>query len=133
MRNRGWYLLAVLAIAVLGIIIMLADEGRLPGLITNLYAFPNGDKVGHFCLMGGVSFCVNLALAGRKVHWRSYGLALGSLLVSGLVTLEEFSQIFFAARTFDLLDLSASLLGIWLLGGAAGWLTDHLRKSYPGK
>jgi polysaccharide biosynthesis protein VpsQ len=133
MRNRGWYFLAVFAIAALGIIVVLADGGRLPGTITRLYAFPYGDKVGHFCLMGGVSFCVNLALGGRKVFWRRIGLALGSLLVSGLVTLEEFSQIFFAMRTFDLLDLSASLLGIWLLGGAAVRLTTYFRKPSPCK
>ncbi len=106
------------------VIIFLADRQDLPGAITSLYAFPYGDKVGHFCMMGGLSFCVNLAVGGCTLRLRGRSFLLGSLLVAIAVTLEEFSQIFIAGRSFDLLDLSASLLGIWLLGHAAGWLSN---------
>ena len=44
------------------VIVVLADQGRLPGFVTVLVDFPNGDKVGHFLLMGGLSLLVNLAL-----------------------------------------------------------------------
>ena len=49
-------------------IIVLADQGRLPGIIAALYDFPNGDKVGHFFLMGGLSLLVNLALPARPLR-----------------------------------------------------------------
>jgi len=39
--------------------------------------------------------------------------------VAALVTLEEFSQLFFAYRSFSLLDLSCDYLGIWLGGRLA--------------
>jgi polysaccharide biosynthesis protein VpsQ len=119
MKKIGFLILAALAILALIAIILLADQGRLPDFITSLYAFPDGDKVGHFCLMGAVSFCVNLGLSGRRIFFRGMRLPLGSLLVALAITLEECSQLRFPARTFDLLDLSASLLGIGLLGEAA--------------
>jgi VanZ family protein len=119
MRIHGLTWLAGIAfLAVVGIII-LADRGALPGFITRLYAFPYGDKVGHFLLMGSVAFFANLALHARRIAVAKYPILLGSLCVAILVTLEEFSQLFFPARTFDLLDLTASLLGIIMLGRAA--------------
>ena len=123
--QRWSFWIAGIAAAFLLLIIFLADRGTLPGFIINLYAFPNGDKVGHFLLMGGVSFCANLAWAARRVHLWGWRPLLGSLLVALAVTLEEFSQLLFATRTFDLLDLAASLGGIWLLGQAAAWLSDR--------
>ena len=125
--HRFSFWIAGIAAAFLILIIIWADRGMLPEVIVNLYAFPNGDKVGHFLLMGGVSFCANLACAARRIHLRFWNPLLGSLLVTLAVTLEEFSQQFFTTRTFDLLDLAASLAGIWLLGQVAAWLIAHSR------
>lgn len=111
------------------LIIFLADQGRLPGLITNLYAFPNGDKVGHFFLMGGLSFCVNLALKACRTSLFGWSILTGSLAVAFFITAEEFSQLFFQTRTFDLLDLGASLLGVWVFGRAAAALLGKTRAS----
>lgn len=41
-----------------------------------------------------------------------------STVVMSLATVEEFSQLFLRSRSFDLGDLTADLLGIWV----CGWL-----------
>ena len=107
-------------------IILFADRGRMPGLIAALYAFPYGDKVGHFVLMGTFSFLVNMSLACRKVRFRRRQLLIGSLGVAVLVTVEELSQVFFASRTFSLVDLGFSLAGIWSFGMFAEKLAGYL-------
>ena len=110
------------------VIVVLADQGRLPGFVTVLVDFPNGDKVGHFLLMGGLSLLVNLALPACSD--RRHILAI--LLVALLVSLEEASQAWFGTRHPDLADLAASLVGIVCLGGLGWWLNeinrDRLRR-----
>jgi polysaccharide biosynthesis protein VpsQ len=128
MRTQKLVALMIVFILFWGWVIFTADLGRLPGVITNLYAFPYGDKVGHFFLMGGLAFCVNLALKGCRINIGPWRVLTGSLVVAAGVTIEEFSQLFFQNRTFDLLDLSASLLGIWLLGQIAGRLSARLSR-----
>ena len=95
-------------------------------MIAALYAFPYGDKVGHFVLMGTFSFLVNMSLACRKVRFRRRQLLIGSLGVAVLVTVEELSQVFFASRTFSLVDLGFSLAGIWSFGMLAEKLAGYL-------
>lgn len=104
--------LAVVALIAVGWIIVSADGGRLPPFITALYAFPYGDKVGHFLIMGALTLAANLIFSARRVNLWSVSVLLGSLLVLIGVTVEEFSQIFFQSRTFSLLDLGFSYLGI---------------------
>lgn len=116
--HRSTWLAGIALLTVVGIII-LADRRALPGFITGLYAFRYGDKVGHFLLMGTVAFFVNLALHARRITIFQCPLLLGSLCVALLVTLEEFSQLFFPSRSFDLIDLAASLLGIVVIGRTA--------------
>lgn len=110
-RNRS-ILLVIAMLAVMGWIIVAADKGALPPFITALYAFPNGDKVGHFLLMGGLALGLNLLLSMRSVTLFSRSVLLGTLLVLIGVTLEEFSQMIFQTRTFSMLDLGFSYLGI---------------------
>ena len=128
MRKVSVVLAAVFLLFIVTIII-LADQGRLPGFITSLYDFPTGDKVGHFLLMGGLSLLINMALPARA--YRQHVLAI--FLVSVLVALEEASQSRFGTRHLDLIDLVASLLGIFILGGLGWWLNGILwRRSRPG-
>ena len=108
--------LAAAAFVLVAVIILLADRGTLPGFIVALYAFPNGDKVGHFLLMGGLGMLVNLALPGRPVRRH----LIATLILALLVTAEEFSQNFFGTRNADWIDLLASLAGIAVLGWI-GW------------
>lgn len=81
---------------------------------------PYFDKIGHFLLMGGLSFFVNLVWHGKTVSLGPLPVLAGSLLVSLIVTIEEFSQIFIGGRAFDYGDLAADYLGIFIFGQLAG-------------
>ena len=107
------YWLALLALGFLILIVILANTGLLPRGIRQLYDFPYGDKVGHFLLMGLINFILNWTmLASRTDPQPATVIWKVSLLFALIVTLEEFSQQFFPRRTFSLLDLSFSYLGI---------------------
>ena len=98
-------------------VIVLADMGSLPHSITAIYDFPNGDKLGHFILYGLLNFFITRAFLSSPLS-KSRGwvtLSIG-LILALFITLEEWSQQFFSTRTFDLIDLSASYLGL-LVGG----------------
>jgi polysaccharide biosynthesis protein VpsQ len=93
-------------------IIVLADRGQL-GILKLVNRIPYGDKAGHFMLYGILSFLIDLTF------FRSFPLRGPKLVVvvSGLILaifigLEEFSQQYFAERTFSLRDLIASYLGV---------------------
>ncbi len=93
---------------------------------TNYYAFvgeiPFGDKIGHFLLMGVFSFLLNPALNAKTFQFFRFNCLLGSLMVFGLVTIEEFSQIFISGRTFDLKDLFFDYAGIYIFGELARFI-----------
>jgi VanZ family protein len=88
-----------------------------------LYAYPNGDKLGHFLLMGLLAFLIALALPRR---WQILALILLALALTG----EEFSQRFFSGRHSDWLDLACSLAGMTVFGGLALWLTRRKQRSF---
>lgn len=85
---------------------------------------PLGDKMAHFLLLGGVSFVVNLLLNVKRIKIGDRVVLLGSLIVFILITIEEFSQQFIDRRNFDLLDLLANYLGIFIFGQLAAWLNE---------
>ena len=91
---------------------------RLFGFIDHV---PGRDKTAHFLLMGALSFSTVLAFAPRLKT--SLGRASCRLILGlcGIITLEEVSQHFIAARSFSIADLLASLTG----AGIFGWLA-HL-------
>ena len=101
-------------------IIILADLGKL-GFLYSIYDFPYGDKVGHFILYGILTFLIDLSLLRAPAQGngvtvipsrRSVAVKVG-LLLAFAITVEEFSQRYFSAhRTFDLIDLTASYLGV---------------------
>jgi polysaccharide biosynthesis protein VpsQ len=104
---------SVLFLVFIVAVVILADYGSLPHSIRVLYDFPNGDKVGHFILFGLLDFFLTRAFfssfPSKPRGW--VALSVGLILALG-IALEEFSQKFFATRTFDLLDLLASYAGI---------------------
>ena len=117
------YFAALFLAFIIGLIV-LADADLLPDFINAIYDFPNGDKVGHFILYGLLNFFITRAflssLPTRRGSWAT--LSVG-LILALFVALEEFSQKYFASRTFSLLDLTASLLGI-IVGGWVGNKTN---------
>jgi polysaccharide biosynthesis protein VpsQ len=105
--------LAILFALLILLIIILADIGALPPSLRLLKDLPYGDKIGHFILYGILTLLVDLALFGAHPHLIRKWLAVtGGLILALLIGLEEFSQQYFANRTFSLKDLAASYLGV---------------------
>jgi VanZ family protein len=101
------------------LIIILADLGRL-GILELVNRIPFGDKAGHFILYGILTLLLDVTLirALTKYSPRLIVVVMG-LLLALIIGLEEYSQQFFADRTFDLVDLAFSYLGVacfsWLV------------------
>ena len=78
-------------------VVVLADTGNLPHSIRAIYDFPNGDKLGHFILFGLLNFFLARAFLfsfpSKSRNWVTLSIGLTLAL---LITLEEFSQKFFA-------------------------------------
>lgn len=104
--------IGLLSFFTLGLIVFLADRGELPEFVHRLYNFPFGDKVGHFILIGLLAFGLNLVFSSRSIYGFPLPLFFGSILTLILATGEEISQNYFASRSFSLLDLGCSYLGI---------------------
>ncbi len=106
-------------------IIILADNGNIPPFIRSIYDFENGDKLGHVILYGLLTFFITRtflsSLPSKSRSWVT--LSVGLILALG-IALEEWSQQFFSARTFDLIDLLASFLGV-LVGG---WVAFKIKR-----
>ena len=117
------YLAILFTLFIIGVII-LADQDAIPPFIRALYDFPNGDKFGHLILYGLLSFFLASAFLSRfKDNPKRVALSVGLILALAIAA-EEWSQQFFSARTFDLVDLTASYIGL-VIGGWIGW---RLRK-----
>ncbi|HNB41069.1 MAG TPA: VanZ family protein [Anaerolineales bacterium] len=118
------YLAILFTLFILAIII-LADKNALPPFIHAIYDFPNGDKAGHFILFGLLNFILTLTFLRALPNRTRSRVALSVGLILALaITLEEFSQRYFSSRTFDLIDLTASYIGV-LVGG---WIAFRIKK-----
>ena len=111
------------------LIIVLADTGRL-GILAFLNRIPFGDKAGHFLLYGILVLLINLSLfRALPAQSRIRITLISGIVLTVLIGLEEFSQQFFARRSFDLVDLTFSYLElglsaatpIFLLNPFAAW------------
>jgi VanZ family protein len=103
----------------LALVFMWADGGALPAPLVRLYAFPQGDKVGHFVLYGLLSFLLALSFPGRAVRAGRIVIPASLIAVLALAVVEEFSQAFFSTRSASLLDMAAGWLGALVMGYAA--------------
>jgi len=94
------------------LIIVLADQGNL-GILKAVNQIPYRDKAGHFILYGILTLLLDLTLM-RSLPIRSPKRVVMSigLILALLIGLEEFSQQYFPSRTFDLVDLTFSYLGV---------------------
>lgn len=107
---------------IVGIVYMAAHQ-NYHQIFSPIRSIPFGDKIGHFLLMGGLSFLINLSLRCRTVAVRSRRMLLGTTIVILVVTLEEVSQLFVQYRSFDLVDLLFDYLGIWTFGKMAQFVS----------
>ena len=120
--------IAVLFTLFIIMVIVLADRGSIPPFIKVLYDFQNGDKLGHFILYGLLNFFLTSTFLTRfSLNRERVALSVG-LILALIVAAEEFSQQFFSARTFDLIDLAASFVGL-LVGGWVAWQIKKRRSS----
>ncbi len=104
--------ITILFSALIVLIIVLADLGRL-GFLSALVSLPFGDKIGHFVLYGILTLLLDLTLFRALPTRRPNRIAFFvGLTLAFLIGLEEYSQQFFASRTFSLADLAASYLGV---------------------
>ncbi len=117
------YTAVIFTVFIIGVII-LADKGALPPSITAKIKFPSGDKLGHFILFGLLNYFVTRAfLSSFPSISRGWVTLSVGLILALLITLEEFSQKFFVERTFEWIDLLASIVGL-LVGGRAAYKTS---------
>jgi VanZ family protein len=85
--------------------------GKLSSLFITRFAY--ADKAGHFILYGILALLINLTLfRSFPIGRRTRVVVTIGLVLALLIGLEEFSQQYFADRTFSLADLSASYLGV---------------------
>lgn len=117
-------------VAVLVVIVILADRGELPDSVNLVQRLPFGDVLCHFLLIGGLTFLVNLSLRARRFRLWRVSILIGSLVVGVVVTLEEASQAFLAHRTFSWLDLFADYAGIAVMGRAALYLVRKMKTGH---
>ena len=94
------------------LIILLADLGKL-GILGVINKIPFGDKAGHFILYGFLTLLLDLTFMRSLPNRNSKRIVvlLGIVLML-IIGLEEYSQKFFAKRTYDLVDLTFSYLGV---------------------
>ena len=122
MKRIKW--LSGLFFLVLILIVIIANLGLGHIYFPFVYNVPGLDKIGHFLLMGILSFLVNLLLECKRVSLNQLSILTGNLWVAILATLEELSQIFLVYRAFSVVDLVFDLGGIFL----GGRLAARLRK-----
>jgi VanZ family protein len=109
-------------------VIVLADMGRL-GFLGFVYDFPYGDKAGHFILYGILAFLFNLTtLRSRPAPTSKRDAVFVTLILALLIAAEEFSQKYFANRTFSVKDLMFGFAGMALGMGLAWRLAQKVRR-----
>jgi VanZ family protein len=95
------------------VIIVLADTGNL-GILSAINSIRYADKAGHLLLYGMLTLLLDLTFIRSQRFSLHPGLTVLriALILSFIIGVEEYSQKFFANRTFDLVDLTFSYLGV---------------------
>jgi hypothetical protein len=108
------WLPVTLLIGFIGWITWQADRGQYNFFIMLAASFPYGDKVGHLLIYLTLAVLLNVALQFRRLPLGPLRPELGSLLVWVYTMLEETSQLWFASRNFEWLDVLANTTGVLL-------------------
>ncbi|MGB0757457.1 MAG: VanZ family protein [Patescibacteria group bacterium] len=104
--KRYWIILLLLHLVILAAIIAGAYLGFIP---TEIAYIPFYDFIGHFVLLGILSYLLHRSL--NRKHFARVPAA--PLLVTGLAIIEEFTQLMSSIRAFSFLDMFANVIGIW--------------------
>lgn len=109
-------------------VIYLANTGGSSIFFDFIRSIPNGDKLGHLCLFGTLTFGVIVGSRFRSFTLGNLNFYYGAVLVAIFVIGEELSQYFIPSRTFDIVDLTADSLGILMAACLAYLANKHLTK-----
>lgn len=105
------------AVALTGVVVG-AGSGWFPDAFAWVQANAS-DKVLHFVLVGTMALLLNLSFNLKSIDPKTRWLQWGSIIMLALATAEEFSQLFFARRHFEWIDLACNYAGIILIGSLA--------------
>ena len=125
MRKTLVWLVFGLFVLFVARLIYLADMGRGHRFFFWAAHIPAGDKVAHAFLFGTLALLANVAMDAARFQWGKITVLKGSLLVLIPTVIEEFSQLHFRSRSFDLFDLLADVIGISIGGWLAVMLDRH--------
>ncbi|PSN19173.1 hypothetical protein C7271_08710 [filamentous cyanobacterium CCP5] len=112
-RQFSVWILAFIYLATFLTILLLAYSGNLPGWLGSV---PYYDKIGHVVLYAVASYLGHRVYCHRHLRLWNWQLPLFPGLFLVVTLAEEFIQHLSPNRTFDAVDLIASLAGILL-----GW------------
>ena len=124
-------LLAFAYVLALAFVVYLADANRGGATFALVHSLPLGDKLGHLVLAGLFALALDAALSWRVFRFLRAPFPRGSALALAVITLEECSQIFFRARSFDLVDLLSDYLGVACAALFAASLKARAERSKP--
>jgi VanZ family protein len=90
----------------------MADTGQKSIFFDFVRIIPFGDKIGHFLLFGFLTLGTNIVFKLRGIRIGNINVLYGSIVIVCVVVIEELSQKYMPGRTFDVIDIIASLAGI---------------------
>ncbi|MEQ8811318.1 MAG: VanZ family protein [Imperialibacter sp.] len=122
------YIPSLLFFLFLCFIIVMADTNHKLGLMKIIEGVPFGDKVGHFMLFGFLAGLINVALRFRRLKLWSLDINMAGVLVLCFAIAEEFTQLAFANRTFELADMLSDVLGVWSFVILSEWIWRRVTK-----
>ncbi|WP_339791763.1 VanZ family protein [uncultured Imperialibacter sp.] len=122
------YIPSLLFFAFICFIIVMADTNHKLGLMKIIEGVPFGDKVGHFMLFGFLAGLINVALKFRRLKIRTLDINMAGVIVLTFAVAEEFTQLAFATRTFELADMLSDVLGVWSFVFLSEWMWRRITK-----
>lgn len=124
-RKRAVWLAAGILAIVLAVT-LLSNAGYRDQLFGWINRLPGGryvgggDKIGHFVLIGALSFALNLATRAHRLPFFPWPLT-ATLILLPLLLAEELYQGTLPTRWFEWEDFYAGALGA-IVGGRVAWL-----------
>ncbi|MGJ8698063.1 MAG: VanZ family protein [Verrucomicrobiaceae bacterium] len=115
MRRIGELGFVAFAIFIVAVIVR-ANQGASMDWLGWIPRLPYFDKLGHFILMGILSFLAVVALVPRMKGDRKRAAQRVVLVLLVLIAGEEVSQIFYESRTFSLVDFLCGAVGAVICG-----------------
>lgn len=106
-----WQKIFLVYFTLIALVIVGAYTGFIP---TEIGYIPYYDTIGHFVLLGLLSYILHRTLNRRHVILFSVKLPVAPLVVTLLAIIEESAQTLSPIRAFSYFDLLSNLIGIWL-------------------